>query len=456
MAEEKIDTENILRGTTMFSNDELKAWYKATPVDLDWLEKPSRHQFRWRLPNDRWVTLPRQISNEETLRKQFATYAPRDLYIGTSAWLNPVDLPRLKDLDVPAPILLDHLVVFDIDFRPFCYRRLERARAVTSGLLKWLDEHEDLTLQYISYSGGKGFHLVLKDNDRSLFATPEPRLREERVRASRQALLQRVLDAGFEVDTTVTADTRRIIRLPGSLHGTTGWCCTRISRKQLNQPLKTWKKTLPKHIRGLKMKHWPMGIKEFRQRISSRMTRPFKRTSTPKHIQAKITRNLPESVSMQMSSQVIGTKGRSSLMAWIPERWREGQREFFIKSVTEKGWFPIYRFQQGPHEFILIPRAIPTSQLRKQLPKLGLQRLSSEIVSLGHYWTDMSHHQPEMTEQNSELIFKGRWDETNDAVSNVPWSATHIEALKRLGVEVSARGEIAGRPEPAMRIVTKL
>jgi hypothetical protein len=68
----------------------------------------------------------------------------------------------------------------------------------------------------------------------------------------------------------------------------------------------------------------------------------------------------------------------------------------------------------------------------------------------------MSHHQPEMTEQNSELIFKGRWDETNDAVSNVPWSATHIEALKRLGVEVSARGEIAGRPEPAMRIVTKL
>ena len=237
----------------MFSNDELKAWYTTMPVDLDWLEKPSRHQFRWRLSNDRWATLPRQVSNDETLRKQFARYAPRDLYIGTSAWLNPVDLPRLKEIDAPAPILLDHLVVFDIDFRPFCYRRLEQARSVTHGLLTWLDEHEDLSLQYISYSGGKGFHLVLRDNDRTLFGTPEPRLREELVRTSRQDLLQRVLDAGFDVDTTVTADTRRIIRLPGSLHGTTGWCCTRISREQLSQPLKIWKGTLPKHVRVLEV-----------------------------------------------------------------------------------------------------------------------------------------------------------------------------------------------------------
>ena len=68
----------------------------------------------------------------------------------------------------------------------------------------------------------------------------------------------------------------------------------------------------------------------------------------------------------------------------------------------------------------------------------------------------MNYHQPEMTEQNSELIFKGRWDEANEATSKVPWSATHIEALKRLGVEVPAKGEIAGRPEPAMRVVTKL
>ena len=54
----------------------------------------------------------------------------------------------------------------------------------------------------------------------------------------RGKLLQRVLDAGFDVDKTVTADTRRIIRLPSSLHGKTGWVCTIIDRETLAKPQK--------------------------------------------------------------------------------------------------------------------------------------------------------------------------------------------------------------------------
>ncbi len=131
----------------MLSQEELNAWYQSTQLDLQWLEKSSRHQFRWRSINGRWVTSGRQISNESSLRKLFKQNAPRDLYIGTSAWLNPIELPRLKDIDVPSPIMIDHLVVFDIDFRPFCYRRLERARKVTHNLLKWLDDNENLDLQ---------------------------------------------------------------------------------------------------------------------------------------------------------------------------------------------------------------------------------------------------------------------------------------------------------------------
>ena len=68
----------------------------------------------------------------------------------------------------------------------------------------------------------------------------------------------------------------------------------------------------------------------------------------------------------------------------------------------------------------------------------------------------MSYHNPEDEEQNSELTFKGRMDDSDETNSKVPWSATHLEALKRLGVIVEAEGEIAGRPEPAMRIVTKV
>ncbi|GIR75793.1 MAG: hypothetical protein CM15mP78_04920 [Candidatus Poseidoniales archaeon] len=47
--------------------------------------------------------------------------------------------PKRAEEERPQPILLDHLVVFDIDERPFCYRRLERARKATLGLLQWLE-----------------------------------------------------------------------------------------------------------------------------------------------------------------------------------------------------------------------------------------------------------------------------------------------------------------------------
>ena len=181
------------------------------------------------------------------MRKVLAAHGPRDVYIGTSAWLSPLDLPKRSDTEAPQPVLIDHLVVFDIDERPFSYRRLERARKIAHRLLAWLERNENLTLLCISYSGGKGFHLILRDNDRTLFSIPSPREREEAIQAARQALLDRVVANGFPVDKTVTADTRRIIRLPGSLHGTTGWACTQLTREQLGQPLKQWVATLPRH-----------------------------------------------------------------------------------------------------------------------------------------------------------------------------------------------------------------
>jgi DNA primase catalytic subunit len=71
-------------------------------------------------------------------------------------------------------------------------------------------------------------------------------MREQAVRAHRQTLLQQVLAAGHAVDTTVTADTRRIIRVPGSLHGRTKWACTVLPEGQIHRPLRTWIMDLPK------------------------------------------------------------------------------------------------------------------------------------------------------------------------------------------------------------------
>ena len=130
----------------------------------------------------------------------------------------------------PAPILLDHLVVFDIDKTPFCRRRLESARKVADSLLNWLEKNENLELKYVAYSGSKGFHIVLKDLDREKFSLPDPRKRNNSLKMRGKNYCKEYLML-FDVDKTVTADTRRIIRLPSSLHGKTGWVCTIIDRE---------------------------------------------------------------------------------------------------------------------------------------------------------------------------------------------------------------------------------
>jgi hypothetical protein len=108
-----------------WSEDELSAYYFDREIDLSWLNKSSRHQFRWKSLKGPWITSDRRISSSKKLIQIFSNSIPTDVYVSTSSWLNPVNLPRIKDTKKPSPILLDHLVVFDIDIRPFCLIRLE-------------------------------------------------------------------------------------------------------------------------------------------------------------------------------------------------------------------------------------------------------------------------------------------------------------------------------------------
>ena len=110
-----------------WSEEDLSSYYSSNEVDLSWLKKSSQHQFRWKTIKGPWVTSDRRISSSKKLFELFSNSMPTDVYVSTSSWLNPVNLPRIKEIKKPSPILLDHLVVFDIDIRPFCLLRLEEA-----------------------------------------------------------------------------------------------------------------------------------------------------------------------------------------------------------------------------------------------------------------------------------------------------------------------------------------
>jgi len=116
---------------------------------------------------------------------------------------------------------------------PFSYENLEEARLDTLGLLAFC-RRENLPVKYIAFSGSKGFHVVCADMVR--YDAADPRLREDLAKARRKEILARVLEKGISVDPRVTADTRRIIRVPGTINSKTGYLCTVLTPAQMEQP----------------------------------------------------------------------------------------------------------------------------------------------------------------------------------------------------------------------------
>ena len=94
-----------------FDENSLIDYYSKNVIDFSWIDKPSQHQFRWRCLDGSWNTSKRRIRNHETFVKAIKSDNPTDIYFSTSAWLNPIDLPRKNDSEKPRPVMLDHLIV---------------------------------------------------------------------------------------------------------------------------------------------------------------------------------------------------------------------------------------------------------------------------------------------------------------------------------------------------------
>ena len=412
----------------------LKAWYAQPKVlDLTWLAHPSRHHVRWRQPGGRWVMAKRRFSGSEALSRHLSDKPPSDLYVSTSSWLDPVDLPALRDETRAAPVLLDHLVVFDLDHGPFSRSRLETVRKRTSHLVHWLNEHTDLALIHVTFSGGKGFHVVLRDPDRTAFAEPEPRVREGQVRAQRQALLQRVLDAGHEVDSTVTADTRRIIRMPGSLHGGTRWACTVLEEGQIHRPLRTWVDGLPRAEDAVAMPKRPPKVRKAQPR-----------TTEPRSLEE-------ETLSLEVSTHVVGTKDRTAIVALLPVNLNDAPTRDAYLAKFPDDVAPMAVFDVGQRHLLVVPRAFPRARAIAVLEGIGQEALAARHRADEHAWTALMNAQGE----SMQGIQPRGWVRLDHEVGH-PWSRPHLELCHRLGLPAPpSAGELAGSEEPAMRFARR-
>ena len=417
-------------------------FYKTNDLDLSWVEKPGRHQIRWRLVNNNWITASRRFRGSEKLSKTLSKQGSRDVYIGTSSWLNPIQLPKKSDSESEPAVLLDHWIVFDIDRKPLTIKTLEEGRKIANSLLEYMEENHDHELISISFSGGKGFHLIFKDTKREKFLIEDLAKREQTVIEQRKALLDEVLEAGFDVDKLVTADTRRIIRLPGTLHGTTGWCCTRITRNMLSIPVKKWLHTLPRHE---KAKDIPK--KSNLWNVLQKLPSPSK----SKDDADKTEKQLNSILEMQVSSQVVGVSNRSSFIAWLPNKLTEKEDNQLFSRMRKLGWTPIYKFKNQKEDLIIVPRAINTPQLRNFFEKNSLQKYANKIKNLGHLWIPMVRASGSTKSEIHDIGVMEIFFE--DEQSKLPMSATHNELISRLSDDVVTDEKEIGRREPAIRIV---
>ena len=73
----------------------------------------------------------------------------------------------------------------------------------------------------------------------------DPRKRESIAVEKRKAITSELKKLGILFDERVTVDTRRIIRVPGTINSKTGFACTTLSQNDLNSDLETIFKSIP-------------------------------------------------------------------------------------------------------------------------------------------------------------------------------------------------------------------
>lgn len=320
---------------------------------------PHRH-FRILLPRGTFLKLQDQVRSEEVLRRWLVRYRPSDVYYSTSCWLVPANLGRRERTPLSDNIFLSSDIVFDIDRSPFSAANLDRARQDTLRLLAFCDKNH-LAVKYIAFSGSKGFHVICADSRR--YEDPSPLVREDLAKAVRREIIARVLAEGIAIDTKITADTRRIIRVPGTINSKTGYVCTVLSRELLSQPVSTILKYIPRVNAGTPL---------IPARGDDRPLRGFRIISWLCHrfgVRSKPTPGF--SYSTFLVSSVPGTPLQVPLFTFPPHSRMERIESLLTAVQLQYGLSDIYLYRSGTGISAICLRTFPIRRLEKIIRASG-------------------------------------------------------------------------------------
>lgn len=191
----------------------------------------SQRHFRLRTEDGLWIKIPKRIKTKEDLVEQILKFNGEIIYIGTATWLNPTRLgPKTQYRSIADRTLLNHRVVFDIDAEALTLDHLDHCRQTTIKLLDYMSSKERYELEFITFTGLKGFGLSYHDHQLTL--PLDPRKRISYIEKERREFINSMPEE-LKIDDCVY-DITRVTKLPGSLHHT-GLVCTRLTRADLSQ-----------------------------------------------------------------------------------------------------------------------------------------------------------------------------------------------------------------------------
>ncbi len=164
-----------------------------------------------------------------------------DAYYSTSLWLNPQKLgPRIKEKKYEE-IFLGKDLVFDIDFKEYDFiKNIDLAKKETIKLIE-IGKKRGWKLNYIAFSGSKGFHISYKNIIKKRI--PDPYEREEYTKEVMEKIAEKI-SKEVNIDKGITKDTRRIIRIPGTYNSKTGYKCTILNEMDLKMETKKLLKSI--------------------------------------------------------------------------------------------------------------------------------------------------------------------------------------------------------------------
>lgn len=209
----------------------IKAFYGLNPPTLEKISDAQWRQFRFVLPNKRFFKVPDAIRCSKDLQGWLVKKKPLDVYYTIGRFLSPETLGP-KTNKVAENLFLGADLVFDIDKAPFSIQNVEKARLETLRLMNFLNGQK-IAIKYVAFSGAKGFHIVCQDPFEYIEASPIER--ENRAKNYRIQLTEKIRAQEIEIDSKVTTDTRRILRLPGTINSKTGIECRILQPNEIQQ-----------------------------------------------------------------------------------------------------------------------------------------------------------------------------------------------------------------------------